>query len=288
MNNILFSIIIPTYNSANYLFETITSIINQSYQNIEIIIIDDGSTDDTKKLIDKIIDTRLQYFYQENQGVSRARNKGLSLIKGQYVCFFDADDIMSDNFIESRLEYLKKNQSVQILCGEVIKFSTDGEFGEYYRGPSNDINEEILLYEKSVITCPSNFIIQTAFLTQYNLKFNEKLSSTADRFFLLDCSKYCRVKFEKDLPKLYYRISNHSMSNQLTEKLIIDNEIFYFELIKSNLIPRSINKQSLFLGYYILFASYFKIYAFRKGIIFGLKAFMLNPIAFVIKLLKIQ
>ena len=88
------SIIIPAYNCEKYIFECLESVINQTYSNLEIIIIDDGSTDNTSEICQRFekIDNRIIYTWQENSGVSKARNKGIDLAKGKYIVFIDADD----------------------------------------------------------------------------------------------------------------------------------------------------------------------------------------------------
>ncbi len=91
--NPLISVIIPTYNRANFLGEAIESVLSQTYKNLEVIIIDDGSTDDTRQLIEKYTDKRIIYLYQEHGGTSAARNKGIQEAKGEYIAFLDSDDI---------------------------------------------------------------------------------------------------------------------------------------------------------------------------------------------------
>ena len=100
--NPLVSIIIPVYNTAKYLPNCLDSIINQSYCNLEIIIIDDGSTDDSYKIAKKYAskDPRIKLVHQKNSGQSSARNKGLSLSKGNFIAFVDSDDKVNKKFIE--------------------------------------------------------------------------------------------------------------------------------------------------------------------------------------------
>jgi glycosyltransferase involved in cell wall biosynthesis len=274
MNNLI-SVIIPCYNASQYIIETITSVLLQKGVDIEIIVINDGSTDDTENKILKIKTPIINYIKQENKGVSIARNLGLKNARGKYVLFFDADDIMAENFIFTRFKYLENNKECDLVCGEVIKFNSDGEFNDYYRGVGEFAIHEILLYNKEVVTCPSNYMVRKDFLIKNNIIFNEKLSSTADRSFLLECAKNGFIKFEKKLSKLHYRVSKNSMSNTLNKKLVIDNEVFYQELQYGNLVPNNIKRIAYIKGYYILFVSYIKIK-------FPVRAFF-----YLLKLLKI-
>jgi len=112
--NPIVSIIIPTYDYGTYLSVAIESCLNQTYAPIETIIVDDGSTDDTKDVVQKFSDSVI-YIYQKNSGVSAARNKGLELAKGDYLVFLDSDDYLTDNSIEVKLDILKKYPDIGIV-----------------------------------------------------------------------------------------------------------------------------------------------------------------------------
>lgn len=102
MSNQLVSIVVPIYNVADYLSRTLSSIIRQSYKNIEIILVDDGSTDDSLLICSLFADKdkRIQIVHQENKGVSNARNAGIEISKGPYIAFIDGDDIIAPYYIE--------------------------------------------------------------------------------------------------------------------------------------------------------------------------------------------
>src|SRR5919112_554735 len=97
----LVSVIIPCYNHAHYLDQAIESVLNQSYRNFEIIVVDDGSTDETSVVASRY--ERVRLFQQENQGLSGARNRGLGEAKGEYVVFLDADDRLVPGALEAGL-----------------------------------------------------------------------------------------------------------------------------------------------------------------------------------------
>ena len=104
MESIKFSIILPTFNRANFITKAIESVINQTYKNWELIVIDDGSTDNTEEIIQKFIkkEKRITYYYQKNQERSAARNNGIKRAKGDYICFLDSDDLYYPTHIDQR------------------------------------------------------------------------------------------------------------------------------------------------------------------------------------------
>lgn len=129
----LVSIIIPVFNASLFIEECLTSVINQTHQNIEIIIVNDGSTDDSFEVISNFIegDTRFLLINQENKGCSAAKNKGLELVKGDYVQYLDADDILSKDKIEQQVYALEKQlNSIAVCKTAIISCKIDNVFGE--------------------------------------------------------------------------------------------------------------------------------------------------------------
>ncbi|MBA3663522.1 MAG: glycosyltransferase family 2 protein [Bacteroidetes bacterium] len=274
-NNGLVSIIIPCYNGSLLVQETLQSILNQEGVEFEIIFIDDGSKDDSKLKVLSFNDARISYFYQDNAGVSAARNKGLSIAKGDYIVFFDADDKMTPGFLTTRRTFLSNNSSIDFVCGQVQNFTDKMIGAEIFQGACN--TKEVLLYPAGITTCPSNYMFKKNFLANNNLTFNNRLASTADRFFLIQCMLSGNSSLNINAGKLLYRISPNSMSNNLTTTLIEDNEKYYKLLLKQHLIPLTIRNESLFIGNMILCKSYWKVRRrFRAGR-FALKALWLNP-----------
>lgn len=105
----LVSVITPTFNRAGIIQQAVGSILNQTYQNWELIVVDDGSTDNTKQIIEAIDDDRVSYFYQENKGPTTARNAGISHAKGKWITYLDSDDVLFPECIETMLSRLAKN-----------------------------------------------------------------------------------------------------------------------------------------------------------------------------------
>jgi len=101
------SVIIPAYNAARFIGEALQSVLQQTFQDFEIIVVDDGSTDDTARVVAGIADPRIRYVYQENKGLAGARNHGLRLAQGTFVAFLDADDLWHPMFLERCVTYLR-------------------------------------------------------------------------------------------------------------------------------------------------------------------------------------
>lgn len=115
----LISVIVPVYNSQNYIERCVNSLIAQTYENIEIIIIDDGSTDKSGGLCDALSagDERIRVIHKKNEGVSAARNTGLDIAKGRFVAFVDSDDYVEINMLEQMIHQQRKSAAKIVACG---------------------------------------------------------------------------------------------------------------------------------------------------------------------------
>ena len=121
IDNPLVSVIVPVYNGDHYLGEAIESILAQTYRPIEIIVIDDGSTDSSAAVAESF-GSLVQYYHQINQGSSAARNYGISLAQGSFFSFLDADDLWVEDKITRQVAALRKNHKLDIVFGQVQQF----------------------------------------------------------------------------------------------------------------------------------------------------------------------
>jgi glycosyltransferase involved in cell wall biosynthesis len=138
------SVIIPTHNRADLLKEAIQSVLNQTYHNYEIIVIDDGSTDHTSETV-KQFPTPISYRYQENSGVSAARNKGIQVAKGDYIAFLDSDDLFVTNKLEMQVAYLQKHQDVGLVYSSYTNVKENlNEIDTKFLTLEGEIHEDIL------------------------------------------------------------------------------------------------------------------------------------------------
>lgn len=122
------SVITPTYNRARYLPAAVRSVLHQTFQDLELIIVDDGSVDDTLAVLESLrSDNRVRYFYQQNKGQSHARNFALQKAKGDYVAFLDSDDLWEPEKLEMQLAVFKANPEVDIVHGDEAMIDEKGE-----------------------------------------------------------------------------------------------------------------------------------------------------------------
>lgn len=164
MDGELISIIIPIYNAENYLLRCVDSILEQSYQNLQIILVDDGSTDDSSSICDHYSekDSRINVIHKRNEGVARARNCGTLHAKGAYIAFIDADDFVNKFYVETLLCVLKQENSDMVVCGMKTFYESKKKyinFSENIRKPTIKVYTgeralEMLLYRKKITSSP--------------------------------------------------------------------------------------------------------------------------------------
>ena len=127
MNNTLVSIIVPCYNQAQYLDESLQSVLDQTYTNWECIIVNDGSPDNTEEVAKKWVkkDSRFLYLHKENGGLSSARNYGIEYSKGEFILPLDADDKITPNYIELAVSSFQQNNSLKVVYCKAEKFGNE-------------------------------------------------------------------------------------------------------------------------------------------------------------------
>jgi glycosyltransferase involved in cell wall biosynthesis len=148
--NKLVSVVIPCYNHAKFLPDALQSIWSQTYQNWECIIVNDGSPDDTDSVANEWCakDSRFLYLYQENRGLSNARNSGIQMASGKYILTLDADDKFESTFIEKAQNILLNNQDVGIVCSWGHRFMVEKKYGLFQ--PNGNSIKDFLFYNSGI------------------------------------------------------------------------------------------------------------------------------------------
>lgn len=204
----LVSVIIPTYNRADLVREAIQSVLDQTYQNFEIIVVDDGSTDGTEQVLAPYKD-RIIYIYQENQGGAAARNTGIKVAKGEYIAFLDSDDLWFPQKLEKQVEILDKNQDISVVYSNIIKIDENnkiiGRGSKDNRFLSGYIFREVLL-RKAACAFLQTLLVRKICFEEIGY-FDEKLKKAHDRDMILRLAqKYKMYGIKEPLAK--FRIHN--------------------------------------------------------------------------------
>ncbi|MDO5437296.1 MAG: glycosyltransferase family 2 protein [bacterium] len=189
------SVIVPVYNTGKYLERCLESIVFQTLNDIEIIIVNDGSVDNSAKIIEKFLpDKRVIYIKQENKGQGAARNKGLGFAKGEYISFIDSDDYIDNDFLEKLYKAAERNQADIAASSIIRKRETFEKWRILYEKTSvkEDLNEIFKAVNYPDQSYVWNKLYKKSFLDSINFKFEENVyyeDVTALSYILLNCKK---------------------------------------------------------------------------------------------------
>jgi len=213
----LVSICIPAYNCENYIIETLSCITQQTYQNLEIIVVNDGSTDNTLVRAKEITDNRIKIIDVSNGGASKARNIAYKNAGGNYIIFFDADDYILPNFIEEQVKQINNNTDIVVFAdwGRFYDDDVNTLVPEYNTHNQLTFKEWIATYwyNCNPMTNPGRAIIPRGLIEKAGL-WNEQLSLNDDlEFFTRICLKTNKLVFNHNA-LLYYRSGVGGLSGQ--------------------------------------------------------------------------
>lgn len=286
----LVSIIIPYYKARSFIAETINSILTQTYQDYEIILVNDGSNENDLDIFLSANFPKVTFIDKtKNTGVSDTRNTGLKAAKGEFIVFLDSDDILTKNFLRTRVEALSNNECYDFCSGNVnLLKNKDDIKNDFWSNNTSHLLKDVLLFNPNINTCPSNFMYKKIFLSTHKLKFNPVLQSTADRYFLTEVlynkGRYSSVSGPKS--QLIYRVHNDSMSNTLSKSLVTDNLKYYLALKKNDYVPHEFLREFDYKMRFILCGAYKQINEWKGFIRFLLILLLNHPIKFALDLLK--
>ncbi|WP_026558788.1 glycosyltransferase family 2 protein [Bacillus sp. J37] len=229
------SVIVPVYNSENYISACIESILNQTYSKLEIIIVNDGSIDKSEQIIIEYLekDNRIIYLYQENNGPSEARNKGILSSTGDYLVFIDSDDTVDKRYIEYLLKETIKLDADLVCCGYI-------DYSKY--GVKNhtdfNINENVSLHAFMEMVCKGTGgvlwgkIFKSEIIVKNNLKMDGNLFMSEDLVFVLQYVSHCKVfAAVQEYLYNYNRLNQGSISSNISINYI-NNHIIVCEYLE--------------------------------------------------------
>lgn len=258
MKDLKFSIIVPVYNTENYVSNCLKSIINQTYKNFELIIINDGTTDNSEEMIIPFLkDKRIKYLKHKNRGLSYSRNRGISLATGDYFICVDSDDDINENLLYELISTINTNSDVDMIKFNINKISNN----------SNSTIEKNALFcnldgEKAFSSLMSNSLFMTAWSYAYRTAFwkKNKFKYFDNRlhedygiipYVVLKAKNVCSI----DYIGYNYYVRENSITQTVSKKNLIQKNIdvlFQFDkMIKKTESDKTISKKGkkLYMSY---------------------------------------
>lgn len=242
------SVIIPVYNVENYLERCINSVLDQSFEDFEVILVDDGSTDSSGKICDAFSEKsqKVKTLHMKNRGVSSARNRGIECSNGNYIIFVDSDDYIDQNMLSELYREVQDNDIDLCLCGYTQVFADksvdvlpeDGTYGfrEFL---------DVMKYWKlnCIIGSPCNKIFNKHIIENHRIRFRLDMNYAEDYLFNINYFKY--IQKIKALGKSYYNYyketpNSLSKKNYLNPDMVWKNQVYVFTEIKNLLLAHQI------------------------------------------------
>jgi len=223
MINAMVSIIIPVYNAEMYLKDTLKSIMNQTYKNLEIIIINDGSTDNSQNILEKFasVDNRIKIINQQNMGQAISRNKGIKKSKGEFILFVDSDDFIDVETVQICLEKIEDNNIVVFGVNQIIDNKKIVDIKYQTKVYNANKAYEILISNKLFNYSPCNKLCRSDFIKSNNILF-PNCRGMEDFLFVLKLFFYS--KKIKTIDNVFYNYVQHigSISKNFNNDKIIN------------------------------------------------------------------
>lgn len=204
----MISVIIPVHNDAKYIKECILSVVNQSYKNIEIIVVNDHSSDNSIDIIKQINDNRIKIFNSNNYGVSYARNLGIKKAKGDYLCFLDADDYWNLKKLESQIEFIMKN-NYEFIFSNYMFVNENGKNIKKTNVPKK-MNYKKALKNTCIFTSTTMFNLKNLKKENIYMPYIKRGQDTATWWKIL---KKGYIAYSQDEVFAYYRVRKNSLSS---------------------------------------------------------------------------
>lgn len=274
------SVIIPVYNAEDYVHQTIQSVLQQTFSDIELIVLNDGSTDASEKVILALqqTDKRIRYQYKPNSGVSDTRNKGIALAQGKYIAFLDADDVWKPDNLEKKLQLLNTSGKQWVFSN--LEFID--EKNQLLQVPLNNFKpynvvDNLLLWEGDVVPGPCSNILVTKELLNEDTRFDVGLSSPADRDICIQLALKAEPVYLDE--KLWqYRLHSQSMTS--INKKVVDEVLYFIKKAKTFhwFTSEKIRRRSLSNIYLMIAGISYKFIGNKmQGIWFLIRAFFYSP-----------
>ena len=257
----LISVIIPTYNVGELLAESLKSVFAQTYPRYEVIVVDDGSTDNTTEVVREFKD-RILYLYQDNHGPSAARNKGIKRGQGKYFCFLDADDLWTPNKLEVQVAFMERHSDIGLVFSDCERFDSKGVIGapgviaQRFYLPYTPIPDAFMKLVMRNFIVLSTVMVRKRCLDKVGL-FDENLRSVEDRDLWLRIAADFEIGYlPLILAKYRFHSSNISSDGELALRSLIsvlnNNRRLFPGLVPAPVWNKRLADLYLKLGYSLL------------------------------------
>lgn len=206
------SIIMPSYNNGKYIEKTIQSVLQQTYRDFELIVVDDGSTDDTATIVHDLMKkySSIRYIFQNNKGVSAARNSGIKFATGKYIAFLDADDLWEKTILEKLIQKIQsqKQNNYKFVYGRTKEIFEDGK--AYLIGPKENIEGELsdFLYKTNELRLTfhiSAILVEASLIKNNKILFQEGIKISEDTGFFIQLLCLTKVYCVPEVLSYYIR-----------------------------------------------------------------------------------
>ncbi|MGX8832887.1 glycosyltransferase family 2 protein [Amedibacillus sp. YH-ame6] len=263
MKEPLVSVIIPVYNAQNYVSNTVSSILNQDYKNIEIILVNDGSKDNSKAVIEDLIekDSRISLIDQENMGVSETRNRGIENAKGEYLMFVDSDDFLKANVLKGMVDSLPSECSMLFGGYAMMKGNfKDKKSVQEFAPLSSEIiiPEDIrniydVYYLNKIFLSIWGKLYRTDIIKQYNIRFKKDFKIGEDMLFIQDILTldYPVYSYDKILYEYMLSTSNSITKTGSLSRITNAEQLLYKSLSFANDLKIDKDKMEIFPNYFL-------------------------------------
>ncbi|MFH1612854.1 MAG: glycosyltransferase [bacterium] len=265
------SVIIPTYNCAQSLLEAIESVLNQSFKDYEIIVIDDGSQDETKNVIDSYM-KNICYIYQQNQGVACARNLGIKKAQGKYIAFLDADDIWIKDKLKMQIECFEKYPEIGLVFSDLIILNENKEEKEYKIGNFKKDVEALIQHNfipTSKVMVKKECFEKVGMFENFNLAEDYNLWLKIIQHYSIYHIPQCLVKYKNKIRTKSYLlqttineikiISNITLKNKFIIKRKL-GQLFYMAGLFSHQLKKYNQSQKYFIQSILKMPFYWRTY----------------------------
>lgn len=289
------SVIIPTYNRASMINEAVESVLSQKYKDIELIVVDDGSSDNTAEMLRPYLD-RVIYIKQENQGNAAARNTGLKEAKGELIAFNDSDDLWVEDKLEKEVRYLEEHPDVDMVCGNGIIFGNTKDAGRLVISQSRAESLEKKgitvkdIFMKSTIRTPTVVIRKKVIDALGGFDGNLRVCVDGDFSLRLLGSGY-KAAFINDI---FFKLRKHddNLSSDREQRLLHSIKIIKKLLSDKPELEGIIGKENiskrLAYRYYRLAKTYKKKGKFNDAVESISNAISLRPYSLIYRLYKLR